>query len=446
MCDHYMAPPSSSNPALDCMREIQNQCYTMGIPLRTRHREVAPNQYEFAPLFGSVTTQIDQNVIVMQVIEEVAAKHGMAALLQEKPFNNVNGSGKHNNWSLGTLDGVGLLNVDQIAKASGSSEIFPVIMAALVSAVDTHGDLMRLAIASPGNDFRLGACEAPPAIISTYLGDDMTTYLDGYRKGSDAPYTPNLRDLDLGISCIPPITMPAEDRNRTSSFPYGGHRFEFRAVGSAQNVSIVNTVLATIAAEAFRDFADAIESGKKPRDVASAALNKHWKVVFNGDNYDAANQDMLTKTGVWRIDSGVDAICRYTEPKNVKLFQAMNVLQPEECEARQTIMLDHYVGTVELEALSLIDMITQHIIPSCKKTSVGPVKELEAAVKTIEWALKAIHSASDGKVKAKLARTLRLETMVELREPCDAAEALVPAEHWTLATYKELMFLDQTTV
>jgi glutamine synthetase len=369
----------------------------------------------------------------------------MAALLQEKPFNNVNGSGKHNNWSIATVDGVGLLNVDQISKDSGSSEIFPVIMSALVSAIDTHGDLMRMSIACPGNDFRLGACEAPPAIISTYLGDDMTTYLDGYRKGSDAPYKPNLRDVDLGIACIPPLTMPAEDRNRTSPFPYSGHRFEFRAVGSSQNVSIVNTVLATISAEAFKNFADAIESGKKPRDVASAALNKHWKVVFNGNNYDEANQDMLTKTGVWRIDAGVDAICRYTEPKNVKLFQAMNVLQPEECEARQTIMLDHYIGTVEIEALAMVDMITQHIIPSCNKTGIGLVKELEAAVKILEKAVKDIHAAGDGKVKAKLARTLRLETMVKLRETCDAAEALVPAEHWTLATYKELLFLDQTT-
>merc|ERR1719281_1161573 len=192
-----MAPLSSATPALACMTEIQEQCHKLGIPLKTRHREVAPNQYEFAPLYGSVTTQVDQNVVVMQVIEEVAAQHGLAALFQEKPFNNINGSGKHNNWSIGTFDGVNLLNVDQIAKASGSSDIFPVVMAAIISAVDKHGDLMRMAIASPGNDFRLGACEAPPAILSTYLGKDMTTYLDNYRKGNDSPYQPGVKDLDL---------------------------------------------------------------------------------------------------------------------------------------------------------------------------------------------------------------------------------------------------------
>jgi glutamine synthetase len=162
------------------MQEIQEQCFKMGIPLKTRHREVAPNQYEFAPMYGTVTTQIDQNLMVMQIAEEVAAQYGLACLMQEKPFQGVNGSGKHNNWSIGTTDGTNLLNVGQIAKNSGSTEIFPVVMAAIIKAVNENGDLMRMAIATPGNDFRLGACEAPPAIISTYLGDDCTKYLTAY--------------------------------------------------------------------------------------------------------------------------------------------------------------------------------------------------------------------------------------------------------------------------
>jgi glutamine synthetase len=176
-----MAPISFASPALSCMQEIQAQCFKLGIPLRTRHREVAPNQYEFAPLYGTVTTQIDQNVMVMQIIDEVAASYGLAALLQEKPFQGVNGSGKHNNWSIATDDGVNLLNVGQLAKASGNPGIFPVIMAAIVEAMHDHGDLMRMSIASPGNDFRLGACEAPPAIMSMYLGDDMTRFLENYK-------------------------------------------------------------------------------------------------------------------------------------------------------------------------------------------------------------------------------------------------------------------------
>merc|ERR1711935_1251533 len=262
MCDHYMSPLSSSTAALACMQEIQDECWRMGIPLKTRHREVAPNQFEFAPLYGSNTTQIDQNVFVMQIIEEVAPKHGLAALLQEKPFNEVNGSGKHNNWSIATRSGINFLAPDEVMEATGNQEAFPVIMAAIVAAVDENGDLMRASIANPGNDFRLGACEAPPAIVSTYLGEDLTTYLEAYAAG-DAPtaYTPATTDLEMGVDSLRDVRIPAQDRNRTSPFPYGGHRFEFRAVGSAQTASLVNTVLNTMSAQAFKRVADRLEGG-----------------------------------------------------------------------------------------------------------------------------------------------------------------------------------------
>ena len=441
MCDHYMAPPSLTSPALACMQEIQETCFAMGIPLRTRHREVAPNQYEFAPLFGFVTTQIDQNIVVMQVIEEIAVKYGLAALLQEKPFQGVNGSGKHNNWSIFTTCGTNIFNVGQLAKNSGSSEIFPIIMAAITKAVSENGDLMRLSIASPGNDFRLGACEAPPSIMSVYLGDDMTKYLTSYLNKEGKPYEPIMKTLNMGASALAPVEVPAEDRNRTSPFPYGGHRFEFRAVGSSQNVSMVNTVLNTITAKAFKDFADAIEKGAKPADVARESLAKTWKVIFNGNGYDSANQEKLTKDGLWRIDSGVDAMCRFTVPKNVALFEELKVLTKEECGARQTIMLSHYVGTVEIEVNCMIDMIVQHIMPSCKAANV--TNKLPSLVDTLKKDLGKIHHESDMVKKAHLARTLRLETMIKIREECDRVEAEVPEDLWTLATYKELLFLDQ---
>lgn len=446
MCDHYMAPLSSSTPALECMKEIQDECWRLGIPLKTRHREVAPNQFEFAPLFGSNTTQIDQNVMVMQIIEEVAPRHGLAALLQEKPFNDINGSGKHNNWSLATGDGTMLLAPDKVAKASGNDDAFGVIMAAIISAVDEYGDLMRMSIASPGNDFRLGACEAPPAIVSTYLGDDMTTWLEAFKDGkSTGAYEPAVKTLDLGTSSVMPFTVPAEDRNRTSPFPYGGARFEFRAVGSAQNVSMVNTVLNTITAAKFAEFADKIEAGADPADVAKEALNKHWKVIFNGDNYDEENQTMLTEAGVWRIDSGVEAIHTLTSPKNVALFEKMGVLTGDECAARESILHDHYYGTVEMEALCMVDMINQHVLPSVRAAGAGPESELVAAVATLKGALAGIHAAETSYEKAQLARVLRLETMIDIREHCDAAEEAVPADMWTLSTYKELLFLDQTS-
>ena len=443
MCDHYMAPLSSATSALACMQEIQEECWKLGIPLKTRHREVAPNQFEFAPLFGSNTTQIDQNLMVMQIIEEVAPRHGLAALLQEKPFNDVNGSGKHNNWSIATADGVQLLLPKAINAATGNEYAFPIIMAALVSALDEHGDLLRMAISSPGNDFRLGACEAPPAIVSTYLGEDMTFYLEHFKDGKGSgEYVPGTKMLDLGVSEILPFEVPAEDRNRTSPFPYGGARFEFRAVGSSQNVSMVNTVLNTITAEKFGEFADRMDAGEDPVEIAKEALQKHWRVIFNGNNYDEAMQEMLTERGVWRIDSGVEAIHRLVADKNIDLFQKMKVMSQEECAAREVVLHDHYAGTVEMEALALVDMINQNIIPSVKAAGVGPLSDLEGAVTTLKEAVAGIHGAESSLEAARLARTLRLETMIEIREVCDAAEEVVPADLWTLATYKELLFLD----
>lgn len=328
-----------------------------------------------------------------------------------------------------------------ITEKTGNDLAFPVIMSALVSAIDEHGDLLRMSIASPGNDFRLGACEAPPAIVSTYLGDDMTTYMKGFQEGSAIAYKPGVKTLDLGTASVLPFEVPAEDRNRTSPFPYGGGRFEFRAVGSAQNVSLVNTVLNTIAAEKFGQVADAVEGGADPAEYAREMLAKHWKVIFNGDNYDMDNQQMLTDRGVWRIDSGVEAIHAFVSDKNTALFQKMGVLEPNECQARADVLHDHYTGTVEMEALTLVDMINQHIIPSCKKAGVD-VADLEAAAKKIKSDVGAIHAAEGSYEKAKLARVLRLETMVDIRGTCDAVEAVVPAEYWTLATYKELLFMD----
>jgi glutamine synthetase len=445
MSDHYMAPLSTATGALACMQEIQDECWRMGIPLKTRHREVAPNQFEFAPLYGTNTTQIDQNLMVMQVIEEVAARHNLAALLQEKPFMGINGSGKHNNWSIATRDGVNILDPESLNAASKNDHAFPVVMAALIAAVDEHGDLMRMAISTPGNDFRLGACEAPPAIVSTYLGTDMTDYLTGFMQGSNAHYAPAKKTLDLGCAEVVPFQVPSEDRNRTSPFPYGGARFEFRAVGSSQNPSMVNTVLNTIAAEKFAQFADRMEAGEDAATIAREALQKHQRVIFNGNNYDPAKQQELTDRGIWRIDSGVEAIGRLTAPKNMALFEKMNVLTKEECMARQDVLHAHYTGTVEMEALVMIDMLNQHIIPAIKNAGVGPLVELKAMVPKLKAAVSEIHHADTPMQKAQLARSLRLETMVEMREACDAAEEVCPANLWTLATYKELLFLDSHT-
>lgn len=305
---------------------------------------------------------------------------------------------------------------------------------------------MRMSIASPGNDFRLGACEAPPAIVSTYLGDDMTFYLSHFKDGKgEGEYVPKTKMLDLGTSEVLPFEVPAEDRNRTSPFPYGGARFEFRAVGSAQNVSMVNTVLNTIVAEKFAEFSDACDAGADIHDLAREALNENWKVIFNGDNYCEDAQQELTDRGIWRIDSGVEAIATLTAQKNVDLFQKMKVLTKEECESRQHILHDHYTGTVDIEAKCLVDMIQQHIIPSVKAAGIGPLSDLEAAIPTLKAAIAEIHGAENSYKAAQLSRVLRLETMIDIRAVCDGAEEVVPANLWTLATYQELLFLDSTT-
>jgi glutamine synthetase len=440
-CDHYMGPINTEGPVLACMKEIQSQCYQMGIPLRTRHREVAPGQYEFAPLFGPACTQIDQNLMAMQIVEEVAAKHGLAALFQEKPFAGINGSGKHNNWSISTLCGAQLLNPGDLGKKSGNTELFPLVMACIISGIDKYGDLMRLSIATPGNDFRLGACEAPPSVMSTHLGPQMTEYLSKYKSGEVAEYQPKTTPISLGVDYLPVVTAPAEDRNRTSPFPYGGHRFEFRAVGSAQNVSMVNTVLCTMCAEQFKAAADMIEGGMTPVEVTQKLLNEHWRVIFNGNGYDPAWPGEADKLGLFRFDSGVDAIRQLTAEKNLALFADNGVFSPEECAAREEILLGEYVGTVEMEVEVMISMMLQKVIPACKKAGVVTAA-LESGAVTLREAASKIHSTKANADKAALCRILRLETMVEVRGACDEAEAVVPSDIWPLATYEELLFLD----
>jgi len=287
--------------------------------------------------------------------------------------------------------------------------------------------------------------EAPPAIVSTYLGDSVTTYLDKCKSsGKFTEYVPDTATCDLGVDAIAPFERPAEDRNRTSPFPYGGHRFEFRAVGSSQNVSMVNTVLCTIFAESFALMSDAIEKGEKPTAVATKMLDEHWRVIFNGNGYSEEWPVEAGKRGVWRIDSGVEAMQALSSAKNIALFDKMGVLSEKEAVARTAVMHEHYAGTVELEALTMIDMINQHVLPSAKAAGMATsvTSALEAACGQVKAGVAGMHAVDGEYEKATLARVLRLETMEEARKVCDTIEETVPADLWTLATYKELLFLD----
>jgi len=310
-----------------------------------------------------------------------------------------------------------------------------------VAGLDTYGDLMRLSIASPGNDFRLGAMEAPPSVISTYLGTQLTEYMTEFMNGNVTEYKPTTSPVNLGADILPVVQAPAEDRNRTSPFPYGGHRFEFRAVGSTQNVSMVNIVLNTMTAKFFAEISNRIEAGEKAVEIAQDLMKKHSKSIFNGNGYDPEWPAKADELGLHHIDSGVEAIDKFVDPKNIELFQSMNVFTEEECKARRNILLDAYVGTIEVEVGSMIDMIIQHCVPSAKAAGID-AGAMQKGAADLKAALAGIHAAADNFEAAKLCRVLRLETMVEVRKIVDAVEAECPANLWTIATYKELLFID----
>jgi glutamine synthetase len=263
----------------------------------------------------------------------------------------------------------------------------------------------------------------------------MTAYLERFIAGGNEVYKPKTLELGFGVDAINPIEIPAEDRNRTSPFPYGGARFEFRAVGSSQNVSLVNTILATITADSFKTISDRVEKGEKALDVARDLLKKHFRVVFNGNGYDKSWPAEADKRGIWQIKSGVDAMKRFTDPKNTELFSTHKVFTPEECAARQDVLLGHYSGTVECEAQAMVDMINQHVLPSLKAADM-PQDAVKASCKAVLDGLHGLHKVDDSFEKATLARVLRLETMIAARKVVDEAEAVCPEKCWTLATYK----------
>jgi len=504
---HYMAPINRQTSVYRCMKEIQAAAYKLGIPLKTRHREVAPNQYEFAPLFGRVIEQVDNNLMVMQICEEVAPKHGLRALLAEKPFAGVNGSGKHNNWSIATTGGAQLLNPENLAKhMGGDTKLFPIVMACIIAAIDEYGDLMRLAISTPGNDYRLGGMEAPPAIISTHLGERMTKFLTDFAHGNVYAYTPAGETIHLGVEYLPTVDAPSEDRNRTSPFPYGGHRFEFRAVGSSQNVSLVNIVLSSIVAYQFKKLADAIEGGADGVKTAQAMLKQHMKAVFNGNGYDDAWPAKAEERGLFVIPSGVDAMKCFVAPKNIAMFGEVKVFSAQECQSRKYILLEQYINTVQEEVLCLVDMIKRDVMPAVSaaglpskaddlKTLADSVAQLEGDMEDImrleEEAADAAAEAdkiatidqvnpetpregapipmdkvmtrhhnkfednpgvtskpryetcADLDAASTKARQCRLERVRDIRAKIDEMEEMCPRGLWTLPAYEELLFNDQ---
>ena len=354
LSDHYFGALKTRVTAF--MHDLNEELWKLGINAKTEHNEVAPAQHELAPVFATTNIAVDHNQLTMELMKKVAMRHDMACLLHEKPFAGVNGSGKHNNWSMSTDTGINLL---EPGKTPAENAQFLLILAAVIKAVDEYQDLLRVSVASAGNDHRLGANEAPPAIISMFLGDELTAILEDIEAGKIHKDS-GRRYMEIGAAVLPSFPMDNTDRNRTSPFAFTGNKFEFRMVGSSQSVSMANTVLNTIVAEELAQFADILETSgdiaADVNDIVIKTLKEHKRIIFNGNNYSDEWVVEAERRGLLNLKSTPDAIETLLLPKNVELFEKHSIFTAAELKSRSEIMLDNYNKTLHIEALTMIDM------------------------------------------------------------------------------------------
>lgn len=465
--DHYFGV--IKDRVADYMRDLDERLWKLGITSKTKHNEVAPAQHEMAPIFAPANLATDQNQLTMELMKKVALEHGLVCLLHEKPFAGINGSGKHDNWSLSTDDGKNLLDP---GKSPMQNAQFLTFLAAIIKAVDEYSDLLRLSVASPGNDHRLGANEAPPAIISIFLGEELQAVVDALVEGKE--YTSNGKQMfNVGVSSLPDFPKDSTDRNRTSPFAFTGNKFEFRMVGSNLNIAGPNTILNTIVANSLTEFADELEKAGEEKfnealhDLLVKTITEHKRVIFNGNGYGDEWPVEAEKRGLLNLKSTVDAIPCLTAEKNVKLFKKFGVYSEVELHARQEILLENYSKVINIEALTAADMAKTEILPavmkygkeicdiaaSKKAVGIEPTVELASAKKIndLTAALNEKASAlSDAVVKAQAvegeeqkARFYHDEVfslMQSLRAVADELETIVGEKEWPYPTYDELLF------
>ena len=374
--DHYYGAIKSRVSAF--MKDLDEELWKLGVYAKTKHNEVAPSQHELAPVYVSANIASDQNQLTMEIMKSVANRHGMICLLHEKPFASVNGSGKHDNWSLTTDTGENLLSPGDTPQNNARFLLF---LTAVIKAVDEYQDLLRISVAGAGNDHRLGADEAPPAIISIYLGEELDTILSSIEKGEE--YSAKKKsELKIGVSVLPPIPKDSTDRNRTSPFAFTGNKFEFRMVGSSENIACPNFILNTIVAEELSEFADVLEKA----DDFTLALNQliketvknHKRILFSGNNYSKAWEEEAKARGLLNLKTTVDALPHYMAEKNIKLFEKHKVLSMNEIHSRMEILLENYANIVHIEALTAIDMARKEITPAIIGYEAFLLKELNA--------------------------------------------------------------------
>ena len=448
------------------MKDLDIELWKMGISSKTKHNEVAPAQFEMAPVFTTTNMATDHNQLVMETMQKVALRHGMVCLLHEKPYAGVNGSGKHNNWSLSTDDGINLLDPGQTPE---DNAVFLVFLSALIKAVDTHADIMRATCGSSGNDHRLGANEAPPAIISMFLGQELSDVLEKLAKGEKVCSKKGAcQTLKIGVDSLPELPKDNTDRNRTSPFAFTGNKFEFRMVGSSQSISGPNVALNTIAAEALEEIAGRLEKAKdvnkEIQAILKEAITKHGRIICNGNNYSADWAKEAAKRGLPNVRNTVDALKAFVTPKAIKLFGKYNVLSKDELHSRYDIYVEQYAKNINIEALTAIQMTKRQFIPAAIQFVAELGASLAAAGKygSVQKGLLAEvgkHLESAGKKVAKLeAETMKAQAitavdkqgaayrdkvfaaMTDLRTDIDALEAILPADLWPVPVYSDLLF------
>lgn len=464
MEDHYFG--AIKERVSNYMKDLDVELWKLGIPAKTEHNEVAPAQHELAPIYNTTNVATDENMLVMNVMKKVALRHGLVCLLHEKPFAGVNGSGKHNNWSLGTDAGRNLLDP---GKEPQHNILFLLMLAAVMKAVDEHAGLLRMSASNPGNDHRLGANEAPPAVISMFLGEQLTTVVEHIIAGNDES-VPSVSNMKVGVSTLPAIHKDATDRNRTSPFAFTGNKFEFRMVPSSGCIADANTVLNTIAADALCRFADELE-GAQDFDTAVRALIRremtaHQRIIFNGNGYTDEWLAEAARRGLPNIKSMVDAIPELTRRESIELFERHGVYTAKELIARADVSYELYAKSINIEALTMIDMAGKDIIPAVVRyttdlaTSVAAVetagvdasvqKELLTRVTVLlrqtsnalaELKLRQAKAAVlTGEAQARAYHDDVFPAMEVLRAPVDHLEMICDGTLWPMPTYGELLF------
>lgn len=460
--DHYFG--SLKRKVAAFMKELDQELWKYGIPSKTKHNEVAPAQHEVACVYRNVNITTDNNHLLMLLMQDIAKKHGLRCLLHEKPFDGVNGSGKHNNWSVVTNTGVNLFNPGQ-----NPSENLPFLaaLACTIKAVDEYADLLRMATATAGNDHRLGANEAPPAIISMFLGEDLDKIIHAIIEGAELENIDKAR-FQTGVSVVPDFSKDNTDRNRTSPFAFTGNKFEFRAVGSSQSIAGPNTILNSILAYEMEEMADEIESGKEPMEVIKEFLSQHQRIIFNGDGYSKEWEEEAKRRGLPNRKNTVEAMECLLDEKNVKMFKHLGIYSEIELQARYEILLENYNKTIQVEALTALKMARNEIYPAAlayldqmTKTSlhmqelgvnidylVDDVKSLSSLLSQMKNQMmilekhidRAQHLEADILEIAKIWRDDVLSTMTILRQIADQIENCVDEKYWPMPTYMDLLF------